>query len=303
MDGFCGPVVGDQVRRDYRSDLAPLWQNGPMSWAHRLDTSKPIRLTDFSTKDNDEFNKEGAQELIKKYGEELDELEDLQFFAGTHALLIVLQGMDAAGKDGTIRAILKQSNSQGGHVWGFKVPSAEELAHDYLWRVHKRTPAKGEFAIFNRSHYEDVLVVRVHSLAPQEVWSKRYDQINDFERLLAANNTIVVKFFLHISREEQEERLLAREQETEKAWKLSVGDWKERAFWNDYQEAYEDVLSKCSHAHAPWYVVPADKKWFRDAAILRVLVETLRPYREEWMASLARVGEEAKAELREFRSS
>ncbi len=273
-----------------------------MSWAHRIDHPQSIRLSDFSTKDNGEFDKVQAKVEIAKYGQEVDEMEDLQYFAGRYSLLIVLQGMDAAGKDGTIRTLLQYSNAQGGHVWPFKVPTSEELAHDYLWRIHKRTPGKGEFAIFNRSHYEDVLVVRVHDLAPKDVWSKRYDQINDFERLLAANKTIILKFFLHISKEEQEERLLAREAETEKAWKLSVGDWKERERWDDYQRAYEDVLSKCSHGHAPWYIVPADKKWFRDAAILRVIAETLRPYKEECMSSLAKVGEVAKAELLAYRA-
>lgn len=272
-----------------------------MSWAHRIDRPQKIDLSKFDPNDTLGLDKEQAKEAEKEYGKELDDLEDILYFAAQHSLLIVLQGMDTAGKDGLIRCLLKYCNALGGHVWPFKVPTPTELAHDFLWRVHQRTPGKGEFAVFNRSHYEDVLVVRVHNLVPEPVWQARYDHINAFERLVADSKTIVVKIFLHIDKAEQEERLFARELEAEKAWKLSVGDWKERERWDDYQRAYEDAIGKTSFAHAPWHIVPANKKWFRDAAVLRLLVETLRPYRDEWMAHLEVLGETAKAELTEFR--
>jgi PPK2 family polyphosphate:nucleotide phosphotransferase len=177
------------------------------------------------------------------------------------------------------------------------VPSAEELAHDFLWRIHAHTPSRGKIGIFNRSHYEDVLVVRVHELVPKATWRKRYRQINDFERLLVETNTIVLKFFLHISRAEQEERLREREQDIEKAWKLSAGDWRERALWDNYVAAYEDAISKTSTANAPWYMIPADKKWLRNHLVLEAIVEALRPYPDQWRERLREIGEKAKAEL------
>ncbi|HRK22146.1 MAG TPA: hypothetical protein PLX06_10065, partial [Fimbriimonadaceae bacterium] len=177
-----------------------------------------------------------------------------------------------------------------------------ELAHDYLWRVHQHAPGKGGMTVFNRSHYEDVIVVRVHELVPKEVWGKRYDQINEFEELLAENGTVILKFFLHIDRDEQEERLLAREQDPVKSWKLSVGDWKEREHWDAYFEAYEEVFHRCSPNHAPWHIVPANRKWFRDVAIAEALRDALAPRRKGWMEKLAKMGEEAKAELAEYRS-
>lgn len=297
-----GAATAFKVEGGYRRPRS-LWQNVAMSWAHQLNRPSRVNLEKFDPSDTAGLDKASAKLELEKWGEEFDELEDLMYFAGEHSLLIVLQGMDAAGKDGLIRCLLKEGNSQGGHVWPFKVPSADELAHDYLWRVHQRTPQKGGYAIFNRSHYEDVLVVRVHNLVPKERWSLRYDQINDFEKLLAENNTIIAKFFLHIDKKEQEERLLEREQEVEKAWKLSVGDWKEREHWDSYQEAYEDVLGQCSQPHAPWYIVPANKKWFRDVAVVRTLVETLRPYKKGWLEKLEREGEAAKAELAAYRSA
>lgn len=247
--------------------------------------------------------KDEGEELLKKVGAELSELLDLLFFAGQHSLLVVLQGRDTSGKDGTIRRILSFANAQSCSVSSFKVPTPKELAHDFLWRVHHETPGKGESKIFNRSHYEDVLVVRVHEIVPEEVWSKRYDAINSFERLLVDANTIVVKFCLHISKDEQEQRLLDREREVEKAWKLSAGDWKEREHWDAYTEAYEAALSKCSPDYAPWYVVPSNKKWFRDLAVVSTLVRTLRAYESSWMQRLEKIGAEAKAELEAYRSS
>lgn len=192
-----------------------------------------------------------------------------------HALLIVLQGLDTAGKDGTIRHVMSGMNPQGCKVTSFKVPTTEEAAHDFLWRIHKSVPERGEIGIFNRSQYEDVLVVRVHKLVPKEVWSKRYDQINEFESILAANGTRIVKFFLHISKDEQKQRLLQRIDDPDRNWKLSEADFHERKFWDDYTNAYEHVLTKCSTTDAPWFIIPANKKWFRNLAVSHIIAETL----------------------------
>lgn len=261
-----------------------------------------LKLASIPTDFDAGFEKNVARERLEELGAEFEELTELLFAAGSNGLLIVMQGRDTAGKDGSIKRILEHTNVQSTHVQPFKVPTALELAHDFLWRVHPHAPSKGGISIFNRSHYEDVLVVRVHQLAPEAVWKARYEHINAFEKLLADSGTIIVKFMLHISKEEQERRLLDREQNVEKAWKLSAGDWKERAYWDDYSAAYEDALAKCSFEHAPWYVVPADKKWFRDVAILETLVETLRPYKDKWLAKLAKIGEEAKSEIANMRA-
>ncbi|HMQ34396.1 MAG TPA: polyphosphate kinase 2 family protein [Chloroflexaceae bacterium] len=233
---------------------------------------------------------------------EIDELQELLFGAGTHSLLVVMQGMDTSGKDGTVRKVFSQVSPLGSYVVSFKVPTEEELAHDFLWRVHYRAPRRGMIGIFNRSHYEDVLVVRVHGLAPEPVWRARYEQINAFEHILAQSNTIILKFFLHISKEEQAERLIAREQEVTKAWKLSAGDWRERANWDSYMAAYEEALERCSTAVAPWHIVPADRKWFRNYAVARAVAETMRGYKDEWMAKLGQMGEERMAELAAYRA-
>jgi PPK2 family polyphosphate:nucleotide phosphotransferase len=210
--------------------------------------------------------------------------------------------MDTSGKDGAIRNVLLNVNPQGCRVESFKVPTEEELAHDFLWRVHKVAPRKGMLGVFNRSHYEDVLVVRVHKLVPEQVWKARYEQINAFERLLADNGTIILKFFLHISKQEQEQRLLDREKEVDKAWKLAAGDWRERAYWDDYQKAYEDALTRCNRDYAPWYIVPANRKWFRNLAISEALVATLKEYRGEWRAALKKMSERRRAELAALRA-
>ncbi|MDQ3408027.1 MAG: polyphosphate kinase 2 family protein, partial [Chloroflexota bacterium] len=191
------------------------------------------------------------------------------------ALLIVLQGIDTAGKDGTLRHVMTAFNPQGCSVIGFGVPTEEELAHDYLWRIHRHTPGRGTIAIFNRSHYEDVLVVRVHDLVPAEVWRRRYDQINAFEAQLAASGTTILKFFLWISPEEQRERLQARIDTPDKRWKFERGDIDERKHWDDYRRAYEAALSRCSTDPAPWYVIPSDRKWFRNLAVAEILVDTM----------------------------
>ncbi|HEY3743317.1 MAG TPA: polyphosphate kinase 2 family protein [Bryobacteraceae bacterium] len=191
------------------------------------------------------------------------------------ALLIVLQGIDAGGKDGTVRHVMAGFNPQGASVTSFKVPAGEEKQHDYLWRVHKAVPKFGEIGIFNRSHYEDVLVVRVHNLVPAHVWKKRYDQINNFEQMLHENGVHIVKFFLYIDRDEQKRRFEARIEDSAKNWKFSPADIEERKFWNDYTKAFEEAMEKCSKPWAPWYVIPANKKWFRNLAVSEVLVRTL----------------------------
>ena len=258
-------------------------------------------LADMPTKPEGDLEREAVETMTEQLGKEMEELLDLLFFAGKHGFLIVLQGMDTAGKDGTIRHMLRFTHAQSVRVASFKVPTPQELAHDFLWRCHDKTPGKGETVIFNRSHYEDVGVVRVHNLVDESVWKKRFDHINAFENLLVDSNTIVLKVFLHISKEEQEERLLEREQDAEDAWKLSVNDWKERRYWKEYQEAYSDAIGKCASQDAPWLVVPGDKKWFRNYIVTQAVVETLKPYREEWMESLKQVGKEAKKELERFR--
>lgn len=209
----------------------------------------------------------------------LDKLAVLQyqlFAEAKRSLLIVLQGIDAGGKDGTIRRVMTAFNPQGTHVTPFKVPAGEETAHDYLWRVHKRVPAAGEVAIFNRSHYEEVLVVRVHNLVPKALWSKRYDHINDFEEMLADCGTKIVKFFLYIDREEQKKRFEERLTDPAKKWKFSPGDIEERKYWDDYRQAFETAIEKCSKPWAPWYVIPANRKWFRNYAVSEILVDTLK---------------------------
>ena len=244
---------------------------------HFVEPGKKIKLADIDPQDTGDFKsgKEDGLKEIAKLNEKLQELQELLYAEGKHKVLVVLQAMDTGGKDGAIRRVFDGVNPQGVKVASFKVPTPEEMAHDYLWRVHKVAPANGELVIFNRSHYEDVLVVRVHNYVPKEVWSKRYEQINAFEKLLAENGTTILKFFLHISKDEQKERLQARLDDPSKHWKFSVGDLAERKLWDDYQAAYEDALNKTSTEHAPWVVVPADRKWYRDLVISKVLVETL----------------------------
>src|SRR5213592_3871760 len=236
---------------------------------------KPVTLADWDPGDTHGFDKEPAIDKIERSIARLDELQYLMYAEHRRALLVVLQGVDAAGKDGTIRHVMSGLNPQGCRVTAFKVPVGEELEHDFLWRVHRAVPASGDIAIFNRSHYEEVLVTRVRKLVPKDAWSQRYDQINAFERLLVENGTIVVKFFLHISKAEQKRRFEERLDDPTKQWKLSPGDFEDRKYWDDYLEAYEDALSRCSTEGAPWYVVPADRKWVRDFAVSRILVETL----------------------------
>jgi PPK2 family polyphosphate:nucleotide phosphotransferase len=216
-----------------------------------------------------------AAEEIEVDREKLRALQALLYADGTSALLLCLQGLDAAGKDGTISHMLGAMNPQGCRVTSFKQPSTEELAHDFLWRIHQATPPRGQVAIFNRSHYEDVLVARVHDLVPRAVWARRYDRINEFEKQLVGSKTHVLKFYLHISKEEQLKRFEDRLDDPMKQWKISESDYKERELWGDYMTAYEEALSRCSTADAPWFVIPSNHKWFRNLAIGRIVVEYL----------------------------
>jgi PPK2 family polyphosphate:nucleotide phosphotransferase len=219
--------------------------------------------------------KADAETVLLSLNDKLEALQEALWAERKHKVLVILQGMDTSGKDGTIRQVFEGVNPLGVRVASFKVPTEEERAHDFLWRVHPKMPGSGEMVIFNRSHYEDVLPVRVLNLAPPEVWRPRYEQINDFERLLAETGTTVLKFFLHISKDEQRERLQARLDDPAKRWKFRKGDLADRARWDDYIEAYEDVLSLTSTQWAPWHVVPADKKWYRNLVVATVLVEAL----------------------------
>jgi PPK2 family polyphosphate:nucleotide phosphotransferase len=221
------------------------------------------------------FTKDGSADELASGLERLRSLQDRIWAEHRHRVLVILQGIDAAGKGGTIEHVMGAMNPAGCPVTSFKVPSTLELDHDYLWRVHARTPGKGEIAVFDRSHYEDVLVVRVHEIVPKSVWSRRYDQINAFERQLAEEGTTIVKFFLYIDRDEQRDRFQARLDEPDKRWKFRLGDLEERKRWDDYIEAFEDVLSRCSSDHAPWYVIPANRKWFRNLAVADILADTL----------------------------
>lgn len=219
-----------------------------------------------------------GDELKEKLDRQLEKLGELQnvFYAdGKRALLIVLQGRDASGKDGVVRTVIGACNPSGVRIQSFKAPTPVELAHDFLWRIHQVTPEKGMMGIFNRSHYEDVLVVRVNELAPESAWSKRYEQINNFEKMLSENGTVILKFFLHVSQDEQKERLRERVDDETKNWKFNAGDLDERAKWDEYTDAYRDALLKCSTEWAPWYVVPADSNKARNYLIAKRIVETL----------------------------
>ncbi len=234
-------------------------------------------LADYDTADTLGFkDKEECAGPLKKNLRCMFDLQSMLMADRRYALLVILQAMDAGGKDGTIGHVMSGLNPQGCQVTAFKVPTDEERAHDFLWRVHKAVPPRGVIGIFNRSHYEDVLAVRVHRLAPEAVWSKRYDQINAFEQILARNSVKILKFYLHISKKEQKKRLEERISDPTKNWKISLADLKEREYWNDYVRAYEDALTKCSADGAPWYIIPADRKWVRNFAVSQIIVEALQ---------------------------
>ncbi len=221
-------------------------------------------------------NKKEALERLEQCRKDLYELQYLLYAENKHALLIVLQAMDAGGKDGTIRHVMAGLNPQGCRVTSFKKPAGEEADHHYLWRIHRAVPPKGEIGIFNRSHYEDVLVVRVHNLVPKKVWAQRYREISNFEQMLAENKIHIVKFFLHISKDEQKKRFQQRLSDPTKHWKASTADCEERKYWDDYTEAFEDALSHCSKHWAPWHINPADHKWFRNLAVAETIRATLK---------------------------
>jgi PPK2 family polyphosphate:nucleotide phosphotransferase len=249
----------------------------------RVKPGSTVRLAgiDAAYKDKHEEQTTALGE-IEKYAQRLRELQYLMYAENRRSLLIVLQAMDAGGKDGTINHVLGNMNPQGARVYGFKVPSAEEAAHDFLWRFHQAAPQRGRVAIFNRSHFEDVLVSRVHNFVPKKVWSKRYDLINDFEKNLVDNGTHILKFYLHISADEQLRRFKQRIDDPARHWKISESDYKEREYWDEYSKAFEDALSKCSTEHAPWFVIPADHKWFRNLAVSQIVVEHLESLKMEF---------------------
>ncbi len=242
---------------------------------YRVKPSGKVDLGDWDTNDNGGLEKESAREATLELNHRLEALQELLYAEGKNKVLVVLQATDTGGKDGTIRHVFDTLNPAGVKVASFKKPTSEELSHDYLWRVHSHAPGKGQLTIFNRSHYEDVLVVRVHDIVPEKVWKKRYRHIRDWEQMLADEGTTIVKFFLHISRDEQKERLQARLDTPEKNWKFAQSDLEERKHWDDYQEAFAAMLEETSTKDAPWYVIPANRKWFRNRLISQVLVDTL----------------------------
>ena len=247
-----------------------------MGYAVRIQPGKKIRLGDIDPNTNGGLERKEGEELLDSLTAELGELQELLYAASTHSLLVILQGIDTSGKDGTIRNVFRDTDPLGTRVVPFKVPTPIERDHDFLWRVHQQTPEKGMIGIFNRSHYEDVLVVRVHELAPKSVWSRRFDHINNFERLLVESDTIIAKFYLHISREEQEERLLDRERDVEKA------------------------IQRCNTEYAPWNIIPANRKWFRNVAVTQALVDVLQPFKKHWLDSLT---EQGRAEIAAIRAA
>lgn len=260
-----------------------------------------IKLSGISEQPPKGLTQDEAREEFEKLGQELFDLQDLLWGAKMNSVLVILQGRDSAGKDGAIKHVVGYLNPRGVHVTSFGVPTPEELEHDFLWRIHRHAPRQGEFSIFNRSHYEDVLVVRVHDLVPQPLWKERYGHIRDFEELLAEHGTIILKFFLHISRGEQKKRLLKREEDPRTAWKLNAGDWEERELWDDYTDAYEEALSRTATKVAPWHIVPADAKWYRNLVIARAIAKALEPHRKAWQKKLDEVGAHKKAELEAWR--
>lgn len=243
-----------------------------------------------------------AAKRFAALSEELFDLQDSLFGARRNAVLIVLQGRDGAGKDGAIKHVAGCLNPRGVNVVSFGVPTPEEREHDFLWRVHRHAPRLGEFSIFNRSHYEDVLVVRVHELVPRPLWQARYRHIADFEELLAEHGTLVLKYFLHITKKEQERRLLERERSLKAAWKINPDDWKERGYWDEYTEAYEAAISRTAAKHAPWTIVPANAKWYRNLVIAESIVAALRPHRKDWQRALESIAKSRRSELAAFRA-
>jgi PPK2 family polyphosphate:nucleotide phosphotransferase len=242
---------------------------------YRVKPGSKVNLTDHETNADGGLSRDEGEAKFAKLTDRLSKLQELMYAQGKHALLVVLQAMDAGGKDSTIRNVFGPINPQGCRVINFKAPTPEELEHDFLWRVHANAPRAGYFAVFNRSHYEDVLIARVKNLVPESRWRRRYDHINAFEELLHDEGTTILKFFLHISKDYQKERLQRRLDKPDKLWKFDPGDLVERARWDDYQQAYAEALSRCSTKHAPWYVIPAETRWYRNLLIAKTIVDTL----------------------------
>lgn len=249
---------------------------------YRVAQGQEVALSSWNTRDNGGFDKDEAKELTAGLNERLEALQELLWAEGRHKVLIVIQATDSGGKDGTIRHVFDGVNPQGVKVASFKKPSSLELRHDYLWRIHQKAPASGEMVLFNRSHYEDVLVVRVHDLVPEERWSRRYEHIRNFEQMLADEGTTIIKLYLHISKDEQKERLQARLDEPDKNWKFAQGDLEERKHWDAYQAAFTDMLANTSTEDAPWFVIPADRKWFRNLLVSQIVVDALEGLHMAW---------------------
>lgn len=266
---------------------------------YRVKPGGQVRLDEWDHEDLKGFDgsKKDAEDRLEQLRLRLEKLQELLYAQHLHKLLIVLQGMDTSGKDGTIRHVFQGVNPQGVRVARFGPPTPEELDHDYLWRVHRHTPAKGEMTIFNRSHYEDVLVVRVHALVPKPVWERRYQEINDFEQMLVEEGVTILKFFLHISRAEQKKRLQERLDDPTKHWKFSLADEKERKLWPEYRKAYEDALERTSTKWAPWHIIPADHKWYRNLVVATILTDTLRGLKMKYPKPSAEVEEMLKTGL------
>ena len=244
---------------------------------------KKVNLKDYDPAYTGGFaDEQDVQTRIEKDLERLGALQEILYAGAQQSILIVVQAMDTGGKDGLIKHVFRGLNPAGVQVTSFKQPSDEELGHDFLWRIHQHVPRKGMIGVFNRSHYEDVLIVRVHQLAPKKVWKKRYEAINAFEALLTENGTTILKFFLHISKDEQKRRLEDRLREPDKNWKFNPDDLKERALWGEYTEAYEAALSKCNTEYAPWHIVPADHKWYRNYSVTRAIVEAMEAMKLEY---------------------
>jgi PPK2 family polyphosphate:nucleotide phosphotransferase len=251
---------------------------------YRVQPGKRVVLKSLDPNEQSQFegNKAEGKTYLQTLNNELAALQEILFAQNQHKVLVILQGMDTSGKDGTIQHVFNGVNPQGVKIANFKVPTEIELAHDYLWRIHKQTPRKGEIVIFNRSHYEDVLVVRVHKLVHRKVWSRRFHQINSFERMLSEEGTTILKFFLNIDQDEQKQRFQARLDDPNKQWKFRRGDLEERDLWSDYMRAYEDVLNKTSTQWAPWYIIPANRKWYRNIVVGTVLIDTLKSLKLEY---------------------
>lgn len=251
----------------------------------RIPAGKKVELEQISPRDKSLFNGDGKIDYEPQFQllqAELQELQKVLFAQQKHRILVVIQAMDTGGKDGCIRSVFSQIDPQGIHVRSFKKPTADELARDFLWRIHSKVPANGEIVVFNRSHYEDIIAVRVKKLFPEQVWKRRQQHVADFEKMLAEEGTTIVKIFLHISKEEQKERLLARLADPAKHWKFNPDDLADRKRWNEFMAAYSDVISKTSTDHAPWYIVPADRKWYRNLVVARIMVDTLRKLKMEY---------------------